>query len=242
MPAARPRPGLHTGASFALALALTVLAAPARAELGASLSVASEDRFRGRSFSAGQPVATFDLAYDDARGPYAGVSVTGVVSRYNGPQLLLVTQYAGYAWRAPGGATLDLGIINRDYSRFSRVGRNDDLEVYAGIIMRRFSARAYYAPDYYGLGDPAIYAEVEEQAALTRRLRLGLHLGVLAPPRSARYRGLARAQYDWRIGLSRAVHRFTLGATVSGAGPAPDFYDGRPRARARIAVSLSRAF
>jgi hypothetical protein len=49
---------------------LVLLAMPAQAEIGASLTLASQERFRGYSVSNGYPAATLSLSYDDAAGPY----------------------------------------------------------------------------------------------------------------------------------------------------------------------------
>jgi len=77
------RAGLHrmSGARLSgptrllLCSALAFLAAPACAEVGATLTLTSQDRFRGYSVSDGYPAVTFSLSYDDAAGPYVEGSV-----------------------------------------------------------------------------------------------------------------------------------------------------------------------
>src|SRR4051812_13205191 len=95
MPAVRshPRPGRPRAAArtpidrgsgipsprFLLSLLLLLaIAAPARAELAFSGTIASEDRFRGDSTSGHRPVATLTGAYDDPSGFYLGISFTAV--------------------------------------------------------------------------------------------------------------------------------------------------------------------
>src|SRR5689334_7463454 len=94
-----------------LATLFLLLAAPAHAQLSFSGSVSSDDRFRGDSTSGNRPVATFSIAYDDLRGPYAGISFTAVARE--GIEPLRSIQYVGFAKRLKSGVSLDMGASHR---------------------------------------------------------------------------------------------------------------------------------
>ena len=140
------------------------------------------------------------------------------------------------------GPTLDLGVINRNYSRYTLFGQKQDVQVYAGLMANHFAAHVFYAPNYYQLGGPAIYAEVQTHLNLPAKLRLSARLGVLAPPGAARARGIPRAQYDTHLALTREFGRLTLGAAWSTVGPTRDYYDGSARGRTGVTFSVSRSF
>src|SRR6476469_4008897 len=124
---ARPRAAARTpidcgrGIAFRLllpALPLLAIAAPARAELAFSGTIASDDRFRGDSTSGNRPVATLSGAYDDPSGFYLGVSVTAVAAGDYGIKPLRSIQYGGYAKRLKSGLSLDFGITHRISSHY----------------------------------------------------------------------------------------------------------------------------
>lgn len=228
-------------AALASALAASV-AAPVAGAVGGGVSFATDEPYRGRSLSAGRPVATVELAYDDADGFYAGGSVAGVMADER-PRLLSVAGYAGYAVRTRAGPVIDVGVVNRTFTRFYRGGESaSEFEVYAGVIGRRLSARAYLAPDYYGRGATAVYAELAATIPVTERLRIGGHAGLLAPLSGELYPGVTRAQYDWRLSASRRFGRLGVSLAWSGLGPAADFYRGRRRPGDTLTLGVRRAF
>src|SRR5688572_11071213 len=55
-------------------LALLCFEAPALADIGASISVQSDARFRGRSLGRGRPTASLALSYDGPEGVYLGAT------------------------------------------------------------------------------------------------------------------------------------------------------------------------
>ena len=96
-------------------------AAPARAEVGATVSAFSDLRFRGYSLSEGSPVAILDLAVDDPSGLYADAAGMGVF-RNSGPAPLALQLTGGYAKRLKSGTTLDFGITHSTYSKLFERG------------------------------------------------------------------------------------------------------------------------
>lgn len=83
------------------------VAAPASAEIGATVSVFSNSRFRGYSLSDGRPVATFDFAHDNSSGLYADAAATGVLGQGGDPALLGAQLNGGFAKQLQSGTTLD---------------------------------------------------------------------------------------------------------------------------------------
>lgn len=236
---ARPKRWRWCAASALLAGAVPV---PAQAELGASVAAVTDLRYRGRSITGGRAAATFDLGYDDTGGAYAGVSLSGVASR-EGARLLGVSEYVGYAHRMPSGRVLDFGLLNRDYTRFYASGRTArDTQVYAGLIGRRVSGYLWFAPDYYGRGSPAVYAELNTTAKLPAEVRLALHAGLLTFLAEDRDLGSGRTRYDWRVAVTRPFGPVILSLAWSGAGPAHDYALGRERRRTGLVLGVSHAF
>ena len=225
----------HIEAALAALLATCPLAAAA--EPGYSVSLASDDRFRGRSTSDGLPVATATLSYDDRRGPYIGASLTAGPTRHDGVRLLKTVEYIGFAQRLSSRVTVDAGVSRYAYSRHATVDYARKLtQVYAGVIGRRWSARLSHAPDYDGYGHAATYAEVQIVPATFGPWSLTSHAGVLSPLSHARYP--TPWTVDWRIGVVRSWNRLTIGTALVGRGP--DRRVGAPRAA--LVAAITRAF
>ena len=228
-------------AAGGLLLAGLLAAAPAAAEVRVTGVIASDDRFRGRSVSEGRPVASLDLAYDAANGAYVGVTTTGVA--HAGPQLLAVQAYAGYVARLGTGPAIDVGVTHANYSS-EYDGHNSGRysEVYAGLVTRRFATHLYYSPDYFASGRSTLYGEIDSSVSPAPSWRISGHAGVLRVLHGPRGPGLRRPQYDWRIGVTKALGGFDLQLAWAGAGPEPDYYAGRTRSRSGLVASLTRLF
>lgn len=235
-PASRPR-GSCT--SLLVAAAFVGWAAPARAEVGATVSVYSDLRFRGYSLSEGRPVGILDFVYDDQSGFYAGASATGVLSRGGDPAPLGLQLTGGYAKRLASGTTLDFGITHSSYSHYSSGARGSSYtEIYAGIARGALSSRIYLSPHYFGRGRWSAYAEVNGSVSPARKWSIDGHVGMHVPlrtPLNERY----RAEVDWRIGVSRELGRLSLHAAWSDGTPGYDFYRGRRHSRSALVLGAT---
>ncbi len=212
------------------------LAVPARAQLAFSGTIASDDRYRGDSISADRPVATFSITYDDARGPYAGLSLTAVAAD-DGIEPLQSVQYAGYAQRLKSGISLDVGVSHWISSHYytGEYGRNFS-EAYVGIVGRRLSSHLFFSPDYDGHG-AALYGEVDDLLLDRGNWSLTAHVGALAPPReTAEPRRSLRL--DGRLAATRRFGRTALSFAFVGATPSQD----SARWRRTLLVSLTHGF
>ena len=213
---------------------------PASAQIGASMSVATQDNFRGHSLSRRRPVTSLELSYDDGSGIYAGGAATVVATPDGGIRPLTLELNAGYALRVGTQTTLDLGVIRSDRSRFTNGGTATHYdEVYAGIIRGDFASHIYYSPDYLLAGRSTVYVDLDAAHPLGSKWRLSAHGGVLL--QFNRPLG-APTQYDWRVGFARQLGRVEVQVGLTGGGPGPDFFVGQPRARTLLIISLSHAF
>jgi uncharacterized protein (TIGR02001 family) len=214
------------------------LSAAADAEPGYSVTISSDDRFRGQSTSDQRPVATGTISYDDARGLYGGVSLTAGPTRSEGLRLLRSVQYVGYAHRLGSGIGLDAGISHRVYSRQATVEyARRFIQYYAGVVGRRWSSRVFFSPNYDGQARSATYAELDALLLSRGDWSLTSHIGVLAPPADAG-RPPRRVEVDWRLGVSRRLGRLGLSVTTVGGGPD----DEDRQFRGSVVFAATRAF
>ena len=201
-------------------------AVPASAQIAASLSVSSDDKFRSRSLSDGRPIGTFDFSYDDASGFYAGGSATGVDTLHSGAKLLGFQEYIGYAQRTDSGPALDAGLTNARYTHYfsGNYGANYT-ELYVGIITNHLSTHIRYSPDYFKHSVSTLYADADAVVKPYKNWQMNGHVGALTQISGPRAPGTSRAHYDWRLGVATEVGAFDLRLAWTGAVPGGDYYD-----------------
>ena len=202
-------------------MTLCSVAAPASAEIGATVSVFSDQRFRGFSLSDDRPVGIADFAYDSASGFYLDGSGSLILRRALSPAPLSLQLAGGYAKRFASGTTLDFGITHSSYSHYSngRQGQSYS-EVYAGIARGIFSSRLFVSPHYFTSGRWTAYGEVNADFSPARLWGLEAHLGMLSVLRTPSGQPY-HANVDWRIGASRRLGRISLHAALTGYGRGP---------------------
>ncbi|HWI86874.1 MAG TPA: TorF family putative porin [Sphingomonas sp.] len=215
---------------------------PATAAITGDITLLSDDLYRGKSVSGGRPVARLGFAYEDLSGPYAGATASVVHAPGGEVQLLSVVEYAGVAQRLWPELTIDLGVMHTDYSRYWSGSRGTHyVEVYAGLIARRFNARISLSPDYLRPGWRAAYGEANATLASNELWDVSLHGGLFAWVAGGRPPGANRARYDWQISGGRKFGRFQIRAGWAGVGPQPDYYRGARRGHGTATVSISAA-
>jgi uncharacterized protein (TIGR02001 family) len=233
----RQGPWLRWGREGALLVACLLLATAAQAQLGATIAVDSDYRYRGVSLSDSKPSGRLTLNYDAPERWYAGVSATRAaltpVDSYT--QLL---GYAGGSMPVGDGRDLELG---GDASHFSGISGYDFAEAFVGLLAERWSARLYLAPDYYGRHVSVVYGELNVHVPLDAKSRLFAHAGALVPVRGAT--GDAdRTRADLSVGAGLALQGWDLHLALVGAtagGPYPAVYNGQ---RAALVVGASFSF
>jgi uncharacterized protein (TIGR02001 family) len=221
--------------SLLLALCLPT---PAPAEIGASLSILTDSRYRGRSLSEGRPVATLDLSYDDVTGLYLGGSATAVATAHSGVQLLGFQENIGYARRLGSGPVVDFGIIHSNYTEYFSGGYKAQYnEAYLGLITKHFSSHIYYSPNYFRRGLSTVYADADVVVRPAEKWRLNAHFGVLAPMSGDQPTG-----YDWRLAVATQMGALDLQLAWSGGGPRPDYYADRPHGHHALVLGIAYIF
>lgn len=224
-----------------LSFAATIAAAPAHAQLAASIGVESDYRFRGISLTDRRPAATVQIAYDDPSGIYANVSGIGALGR-DGPRFVGVLGNVGYARRIGPKLYVDGGIVRSEYEAPYRRRRSRHYtEAYVGLGYDRFIARLSYSPDYFHPDAETLYGEVEAAIQPAPEWRLNAHVGTLVYLRSPYYLRHT-TYYDWRVGASRQLGNVEVHAALSGGGPGKDYYGGYPRSRTALTAGASWSF
>lgn len=232
---------LLAGIFFATAALLAPFGAAA--QVGGSISVKSDERFRGRSLSDGRPVATVDLSYDSKDGLYAGGSATAILTGKNRAGLMGARTFAGYAARTSGGIGLDAGVAAYLFTNRYSGNRNDQyVEVYAGLSRGPLSGYLRFSPDYLGRGTPVVYADISAARQIAPDWRLSGHIGLLVQTSGAPDLGGRRTRYDTRIGVTRTFGPFEAQAAWTLAGPGGRYFQGPWHGRSAVTLSLRRSF
>ena len=190
----------HTDARAIVAFVLLATAGATRAQLGGSVSLQSDYRFRGLSLSDEKPSARLTLSLDDASGWYAGASVAGV--RAEGERRAQLLLYGGRAARLGNGLTWDAGATS---VHVAGSADTDYAELYAGLVGDRWTARVHFSPEYYGRSERTLYAEANAAQPLTSRWRLFGHAGALVRLDGAGPAGGRQVRADVRAGVAAGV-------------------------------------
>ncbi|HUP66955.1 MAG TPA: TorF family putative porin [Sphingomicrobium sp.] len=234
------RPGRRFGVRLAFAFLLVAFSWPASAQVGATASIFTEARWRGTALSAGHPVAQLDFSYDDSSGFYGGLSASLVASSEYGIKPLALQENIGFAKRLLNGPTIDLGVINANYSRYTGYHRSTaHTEIYAGVVGKLFSSHIYLSPNYFHSGTWTAYGEVDGAVGVTRRLRVSAHVGALVPLGSGYS---SRAQYDWQVAAAHEIGPVTLHLSLGDGGPGRDFYEGQWHHRRAVVAGATYLF
>jgi uncharacterized protein (TIGR02001 family) len=215
------------------------MAAPAAAEVGATASLFSDERFRGYSLSDTRPVAVLDLAYDDPSGFYADASGT-VVFQSGHPAPLGLELNGGYAKRLRSGTSLDFGVTNSIYSRYSgSEAAKSYTEIYAGISRGGLSSRIFFSPHYSESGLWTAYGEVNGSFSPAHKWSLDGHVGMLLPLKTPSGDQRYRAAFDWRLGVTRELGPLSLHLSWNEGERGRAYYGDRSRSGRAIVVGAS---
>jgi uncharacterized protein (TIGR02001 family) len=211
----------------ALVLFAPLLGGAAQAQLGATLSVESDYRFRGVSLSDSKPAWRLTVNHDFVSGAYAGASATRVELARDDSYSQLVG-YAGYVTRPLDGRSLEFGA---SFAHFTGDTSYDYLELYAGVLAERWALRVHYAPDYFGRGVQAAYVDANAHWPLNENVRVFGHAGALVPLAGRSFGpNDRRTRADLRFGLGVSASSLDVQLAWVGAtrgGPYPAVYGGR---------------
>ena len=222
-----------------------IVSTPVSGQIVTTVSAQNDLRFRGRSLSEGDPVATLSLSYDDPSGLYIGTSATVRL----GTQTGLVAQqfFAGRAVRITKDTSLDFGVNGYRYTSIYSGGiRQAYAEVYAGVTHKDVSLYVNYTADYFGQSVPVVYVSGSVVRDIAPGWQLRAAAGVLTQTSGPPRLGTASLRYDLSIGASRQLSRLTLAADATlggpGGGSVGDYYSGPWRGRAALVISARSSF
>jgi len=222
-------------------VATGVVGLPAHAQVSASIGLESDFRFRGRTLSDSRPVATADIGYDDTSGLYMGAAATAVITGSD-TGILNVQGNIGFAKRVNSALTFDVGVLRSQYTSRLRDHAVHYTEFYAGLSSHGFSTRVYYSPDYLTPCVGTFYGELDFAMSPADKWQLSAHAGKLVFVANRPARAPRLGNYDWRIGVSRQLGRFSANAAVVGGGPGQEYYGGELHKRVALVAGVRFAF
>jgi uncharacterized protein (TIGR02001 family) len=218
-------------------------ASPALAEISAEIELKSDDRFRGRSLSHGDPVIEADVSIDSDLGIYAGGSVTVTLTGERLAGLQGTNGYIGYATRIEDDLTVDVGVAGYAYTRrYSGNQADRYAEVYAGVTAGKFATYLHFTPNYLGRNVPVLYADFNLAQPLGSDWTLKAHAGLLTQASGRSRLAGRKTRYDTRLALSRPLLGLEAEVAWTFAGPDDAYYDGPWDGRSAIVFSLSQHF
>lgn len=213
-------------------------AGPAHAQLGGSLSLQSDPRFRGVSLNGGKPQAQLNLLYDTTAGWYGGAMLAHM--RFDAQRRSsLLLGYLGRVVPLAPGLDAEAGVTA---TRFADVPGYDYAEAYVGLLAERWSARVYYSGDYYGRSQRSLYAELGLNWPLLPALQGFVRLGALTGTQGANRNPHGATRFDLRAGaaLREGPFEFQLAwVAVDRGGPYAGPYEPR---RSMLALGARVAF
>jgi len=219
------RGSLRRGRQLTLAALCLVASLAARAQLGATVAVESDYRFRGVSLDESGPSLRASFNYDAPNGCYGGASATRVELEH-GDRYAQVLGYVGCTTPVGVERQVEAGAT---FSHFTGDSRYDFAELYAGLLAGRWGARLHFSPDYFGRNVSTVYAELDGHTLLDENFRLFGHVGVIARI-GGNGGGESRARADLRVGAGWVWRGLDLQLSWVGAtegGPYPALYGRR---------------
>jgi hypothetical protein len=173
---ARRRPRIRA----TLAAALLACAGAARAQFAGTLTLASEDRYRGIATDDTGPVLRAAALADASCGAYAAVSSLWRTRDAGFARAEALLGWSGRLEQAFAGLDpawgWDLAWHRTHYGESSRY---DFSEAMAGLLAPGWSARLWGSPHYMGTDWPSLYAEVDASRELGEHWRAFGHLGTM---------------------------------------------------------------
>ncbi len=221
--------------SLTLAAAL-LLAGQAGAQVSGSVAALSEYRFRGISQSDRRPALQGTLALDHTTGLFASAFASSVDFGRASDANVETILAAGYAARLRPDLSWEAGVAYYRYPGSRAERETDYVDGFAGATWRDVNARLYFAPDYFGGGRRALYAELNATFALGERLAVIAHAGV------ARITGRS-SRIDVRAGIAIDLRHASLEFAAVATDVARAQCPLGPKAcRPAVVAVLSRGF
>jgi conserved hypothetical protein, proteobacterial len=222
------------------ALALTLAATAAHADLTATVTGVSDYDFRGITQTAQDPALQGSIDYSHSSGFYVGAWASSSLDFGNCcDEQWELDSYAGF--RGGETVTYDVGAI---YYSYPGTNFNVDYpEVYAGLGWKWLSAKVWYSPDFGSAAETAWYYEANGSYTLPANFGLSAHVGYSDGDYWDRY--FDGGYMDWNVGVTYTISHFTVGLKwIDGSDL--EATDGTPNdvlsSEARAVLSVSTTF
>ena len=230
---------------FSLCIFIFIIFAPIRAgaEISSELEIKSDDRFRGRSLSAGKPVVNVDISIDTASGIYSGGSATFILASQNRAGFQGVDAYIGFAAHIDENVTVDIGVTGYIFTeRYS--GNADDhyAEVYIGLSVDHFAAYVHYTPNYFDKNIPVLYADLNYTRSIGSEFSIKAHAGFLAQTSGRARLGNKSTRYDTRLAVSRPIWGLDAEIAFTYGGENDRYFSGPWGGNSALVFSVAKHF
>ncbi|MEO6378894.1 MAG: TorF family putative porin [Caulobacteraceae bacterium] len=220
-PAFDKREARRLAAGLAFAILGLAPCGRAHAQIGVSVSLESDYRFRGPSLTDHRPALSLNLSYDHPSGAYAGASAMVTDTRYQGVEALGFMEYAGVVKRVNDDVAVDVGLSNVNLKRYN-ADRKSELnytEVYAGLVGKILNLHGYFSPNYVRSGIQTVYLDLGGVIHPWDKWRLFGHVGLFAPANDAATAFGIRRRFDARAGVAREFKNSELHLVWTTYGP-----------------------
>lgn len=201
---------MKTIKTLALVAGLLGLSGVSQAQFSSTWTAVSDYDFRGWSQSAKDPAlqASADYAFGET-GFSVGAWASSSIDFGGGDADVELDLYAGYSTAI--NDTFTLSFLANYYTYPGSDDAEDFLEVNAGFDAGNFGFRQWYADDWLGLGESALYTEANYSQPINDAVSLDFHLGYSW--------GDAWEDFelvDYSVAVNWAVNNFTLFAKFTG--------------------------
>ena len=219
------------------ALALSLAAMAAQAEITGTVTATSDYDFRGITQTAQDPALQGSIDYAHDSGFYLGAWASNVDFGDCCDENVEIDVYAGFR----GGETItyDVGAIYYTYPGATDI---DYPEIYAGLGWNWLSGKVWYSNDFGNSSESAMYYEANGSWALPANFGASAHVGYSDGNYWDKFYG--DSYMDWSVGVTYAISHFTLGlkwidgSDLKAADGTPDNV-GSSEARAVFTVSTT---
>lgn len=201
--------------------------APAWAQFGGSLSLQTDPRFRGVPLNGGKPQGQVSLSYDEPTSGWYGGALLSRMRFAETRRSSLGQAYVGRVLPLSTGLDAEAGV---SWTHYTSLPSYDYAEAYAGLLSERWNARLYYSGNYYGRGQPSVYAEWGLNWPLSAAIQGFVHLGALKGSSGLRANPHGSTRFDARLGaaLRQGSIEYQLAwSTVSRGGPYAGPYEAQ---------------
>ena len=202
----------------AVALSLTAMAA--QAEVTGNAAVLSDYNWRGITQTSQDPALQAGIDYAHDSGFYLGAWGSNVDFGDCCDENVEIDIYTGF--RGGDAVTWDVGLI---YYAYPGADDIDYPEIYAGLGWNWLSGKVYYSNDFGNSGESAFYYEANAAYELPANFGVNAHIGYSDGDAIDLF--YEDSYMDWAIGVTYDWSNFTFGLKYAD-GSDLDILDGTP--------------